>query len=112
LVRDAFLDDLPRSQENKAIVDAYAAAVGGRLNCGPPDPPEVFFCRSGVPVKISLHWPIERAITSPGRATRWIPIDVVNLATGEDAQCSMEVKSFYPATMQSPFDIARTIVNT
>jgi len=45
-----FLDDLPNTKEYQAAVDSYALAVAGRLKCGSP---EVFYCRSGVAVRVS-----------------------------------------------------------
>jgi hypothetical protein len=54
-----FLDDLPNTKDYHAIVDTYARAVAGRLKCGSP---EVFYCQTGLAIKVSIQWPIQGGI--------------------------------------------------
>jgi hypothetical protein len=58
-ISDTFLDDLPGTKEYHTIVDSYARAVGGRLKYGNP---ELFYCRLGAAVQISIRWPIWPAV--------------------------------------------------
>ena len=85
-ISDNFLDDLPNTKEYQATVDSYALAVGGRLKCGSP---ELFYCRSGVAVRISILWPIHAGIYN-SVATTIILMDVINHVDGQIAKCSME----------------------
>src|SRR6266852_5533310 len=60
-ISDTFLGDLPNTKDCQTTVDSYARAVAGRLKCGSP---EVFYCRSGVAVRVSILWPIQAAMAN------------------------------------------------
>jgi len=83
-ISDTFLDDLPKTNDYQVAVDSYAFAVAGRLKCGSP---EVFYCRSGTAIRVSILWPIQVA----GYAATFILFDVINQVDGRIARCSMEV---------------------
>ena len=100
-----FLDDLPNTKDYHAIVDSYARAVAGRLKCGSP---EVFYCQSGVAVRVSIRWPIEGGISN-NRVYTVVLMDVINRADGQIARCSMEVGSMLGRTV---FDIVSQTVNS
>src|SRR5215813_13818861 len=59
VISDEFLDDLPNTREYQTLVDSYACAVAGRIEC---DSPEIFYCRSGIPIRVSFRWPIQRGV--------------------------------------------------
>lgn len=86
-ISDTFLDDLPNTSEYQAKVDSYALAVAGRIKCGSP---EVFYCRSGIAVGISIRWPIQVAPMGSGPAA-FILMDVTNQIDGQIAKCSMRL---------------------
>lgn len=73
-----FLDDLPNTKEYRAMVDSYARAIAGRLECGSP---ELFYCQSGVAVRVSFRWPIETAIYNDKLST-FVLMDVIKQADG------------------------------
>ncbi len=100
-----FLDDLPNTKDYHALVDTYARAVAGRLKCGSP---ELFYCQSGVAVRISIRWPIESAIYNDKLST-FVLLDVINQVDGRIAKCSMEVGSRRGRTV---FDIVLQTVNS
>lgn len=104
-ISDTFLDDLPNTKEYQATVDSYALAVAGRLKCGSP---ELFYCRSGVAVRVSFLWPIQAAIYN-SVATTFILMDVINHADGQIAKCSMEAGHTLGHTV---FDIVTQTVNS
>jgi diguanylate cyclase (GGDEF)-like protein len=100
-----FLDDLPNTKDYHAIVDSYAHAVAGRLKCGSP---EVFYCQSGVAIRVSIRWPIQSGINN-NRVFTVVLMDVINQADGQIARCSMEVGSRLGRTV---FDIVLQTVNS
>jgi len=104
LSRD-FIDDLPNTKEYQATVDSYARAVAGRLKCGSP---ELFYCRCGVAVRVSIRWPIQAAVYN-SVATTFILMDVINKVDGQIAKCSMEVGFAFGHTV---FDIVAQTVNS
>jgi diguanylate cyclase (GGDEF)-like protein len=99
-----FLDDLPNTKEYQAAVDSYALAVAGRLKCGSP---EVFYCRSGVAIRVSIRWPIQAAIYN-SVATTFILMDVINQVDGQIAKCSMDLGFLWRHTV---FDVVQQTVN-
>src|SRR5260370_10016444 len=99
-----FLDDLPNTKEFQAAVDSYALAVGGRLKCGSP---EVFYCRSGAAVQVSIRWPIRIAVDNSGPRTL-ILMDVINQVDGQISKCQVEVKFIGGHTV---FDFVAQAVN-
>ena len=103
-IYNAFLDDLPNTKECQAAVDSYAFAVAGRLKCGSP---EVFYCRTGVAVRVCIRWPIQAAMVNQNVST-FILMDVISQLDKQIARCSMEVgHTFGHATV---FDtIAQTV---
>jgi diguanylate cyclase (GGDEF)-like protein len=104
-VYDTFLDDLPNTREYHANVESYAAAVTGRMKCGSP---EVFYCRSGLTVRVSILWPIQTAVMNSEIAT-YILMDVMNQVDGQIAKCSMKRGSSFN---QSIFDILPQTINS
>lgn len=101
----AFLDDLPNTKDYHPIVDSYARALAGRLKCGSP---ELFYCQSGVAVRVSIRWPIQSAIYSDKLST-FVLMDVIHQADGRIAKCSTEVASRLGRTV---FDIVLQTVNS
>ena len=90
-----FLDDLPNTKDYHPIVDSYARSVAGRLKCGSP---ELFYCLSGVAVRVSIRWPIQTATHKAGLPNVVLTV-VMNQLTGQVAKCSMEVKSGFGQTI-------------
>ena len=82
-----FLDDLPNTKDYHPIVDSYARAVAGRLKCGPP---ELFCCKSGVPIHVSFRWPIHSGVYQNEFAS-FLLMDVTNTADGKIAKCSVQL---------------------
>jgi len=85
---DTFLDDLPKTREYHAKVESYAAAVVGRMKCGSP---EVFYCRTGTAIRVSILWPIHSGVSHSGAFVSVILMDVTNLVDGQMAKCSMDL---------------------
>jgi diguanylate cyclase (GGDEF)-like protein len=83
-IYENFLNDLPNTKDYQVAVDSYALAVAGRLKCGSP---ELFYCRSGVAVRVSILWPIQPAMN----AAMYILFDAINQVDGKVARCSMRV---------------------
>ena len=100
-----FLDDLPNTKDYHPIVDSYAHAVAGRLKCGSP---EMFCCRSGIAVLVSIRWPIQSAIYNDKLST-FMLMDVIRQPDGHIAKCSMEIGSRLGRTV---FDIVIQAVNS
>jgi diguanylate cyclase (GGDEF)-like protein len=88
VINDEFLDDLPNSREYQTLVDSYAHAVAGRVKC---DSPEIFYCASGVPIRVSFRWPIQGGIYN-GQLKTVILMDVANQLDGRTAKCAMELQ--------------------
>jgi diguanylate cyclase (GGDEF)-like protein len=97
-IYDNFLDDLPNTREYHAKVESYAAAAAGRIKCGSP---EVFYCRSGIAIGVSIKWPILTAVSNLGPES-FIIMDVENQVGGQIAKCSMKIESSFGHTI---FDI-------
>jgi diguanylate cyclase (GGDEF)-like protein len=87
VVSEQFLDDLPNTEEYRAMVDSYACAVAGRLQCGSPD---IFYCQSGVAFEISFRWPIESGVYN-NQLRVFLLTDVTIKPDGRIAKCSMSV---------------------
>jgi len=104
-ISDSFLDDLPNTKEYQATVDSYAFAVAGRLKCGSP---ELFYCRSGIAVRVSILWPIHTGMYNSVLTTS-ILMDVINHVDEQVAKCSMEVGQTLGHTV---FDIVLQTVNS
>jgi diguanylate cyclase (GGDEF)-like protein len=83
-IYDNFINDLPNTKDYQVAVDSYANAVAGRLKCASP---EVFYCRSGAAIRISVEWPIQPAMN----AAMYILFDAINQVDGKVARCSMRV---------------------
>ena len=101
-IYDTFLDDLPNSKSHQAAVDSYAQSVAGRLKCGSPD---VFYCRSGAAIRISILWPIQPAMN----ASMYILFSAINEVDGQVARCSMRVGHAFGHTV---FDTVVETVNS
>jgi len=99
-----FLHDLPSTRDYQAAVDSYALAIAGRLKCGSP---ELFYCRSGIAIRVSILWPIQAAIYN-SVLTTFILMDVINHVDGQIAKCSMDVGQTLGHTV---FDIVMQTVN-
>lgn len=104
-ISDTFLDDLPNTKEYQATVDSYACAVAGRLKCGSP---ELFYCRSGVAVRVSILWPLQAAMVNYNVST-FVLMDVIKQVDGQIAKCSMEAGYTLGNTV---FDIVIQTVNS
>jgi diguanylate cyclase (GGDEF)-like protein len=104
-ISDTFLDDLPKTKEYHAKVESYAAAVAGRVKCGSP---EVFYCRSGVAIRVSILWPIQSGMMN-GVVSSFILMDVVNQIDDQIAKCSMKIGYSYDQTI---FDILPQTINS
>jgi diguanylate cyclase (GGDEF)-like protein len=104
-IYDTFLDDLPLTKEYHTKVESYAAAVAGRIKCGSP---EVFYCRSGIAIGVSIKWPILTAVSNLGPEL-FIIMDVVNQVDGQIAKCSMKIESSFGHTI---FDIVPQTINS
>jgi len=104
-ISDNFLNDLPNTKEYHEKVESYATAVAGRIKCGSP---EVFFCRSGVAVSISILWPIQAGVTNSGVST-FVLMDVFNQVDGQTAKCSMELGFSFNQTV---FDFLPETINS
>lgn len=98
-IADTFLDDLLKTKENQATVDSYALAVAGRMKCGPPD---LFYCESGIPFRLSIRWPLQAS----GIQT-WILTDVVRQPDGHSAKCALQLEGLN----RTIFDDVRHVVN-
>src|SRR5258708_826303 len=83
-ISDTFLDDLPNTKSHQDAVDLYAQSVAGRLKCGSP---EVFYCRSGAAIRISIDWPIMPATN----ASMYLLFSAINQVDEQVARCSMRV---------------------
>ena len=84
---DELLSDLTNTKEYQQAVDTYAQAVAGRGKCGSPD---VFCCRSGIAVRISIQWPVQSAVAN-GVFSTFILFDATNTLDGKIARCSMDI---------------------
>jgi diguanylate cyclase (GGDEF)-like protein len=87
-ISDAFLDDLPNTKEHQVAVDTYASAVAGRIKCGSPN---VFYCRSGIAISVSLSWPLRSGRTADGDFLTVLLVRVRNQIDKRVANCSVEV---------------------
>jgi hypothetical protein len=54
-VSNNFLEAISNNPQYGEAIDSYAAAVAGRTVCGSP---EHFYCRSGIAIRIEVHWPV------------------------------------------------------
>jgi hypothetical protein len=104
-ISDTFLNDLPRTKEYREKVESYATAVAGRLKCGSP---EVFYCRSGIAVNVSIRWPIHSGVMD-GQIFSTILMDVTSQADGRTAKRSMDSGLTYGRTT---LDILPETVNS
>ena len=104
VVSDEFLDDLSNTREYQAVVDAYALALAGRIKCGSP---EVFFCLSGIEIRVEIKWPIQSAVVNSVFST-WVLVEVTNQANGWIAKCAVKPESSFNRTV---FDDVRSVIN-
>jgi diguanylate cyclase (GGDEF)-like protein len=104
-ISDTFLNDLPNTKEYHGKVESYAAAVAGRIKCASP---EVFYCRSGAAVGISILWPIQSGVMNSEVKTV-VLMDVTNQVDGQIAKCSMETGSWFGRTI---FDFLPITINS
>jgi diguanylate cyclase (GGDEF)-like protein len=105
-ISDTFLDDLPNTKEYHAKVESYATAVVGRMKCGSP---EVFYCRSGIAIRVSIRWPIQAGVTPSGSVQSFILLDVTNVLDNQIARGSMELGFSFGGTI---FDILLQTINS
>jgi diguanylate cyclase (GGDEF)-like protein len=105
-IYDNFIDDLPKTNEYHAKVESYAVAVAGRIKCGSP---EVFYCRSGITIGVSIIWPIVSGVSNNMGPESFILMDVVNQVDGQIAKCSMKIESSFGHTI---FDILPQTINS
>jgi diguanylate cyclase (GGDEF)-like protein len=105
VVPHEFLDDLPNTKEHQTAVDSYAHAVSGRLRCGSP---EVFYCQSGIAIRVSIQWPIHGAVGPSGFSSHLLMV-VKSLADDQIAKCSIELGGSFS---QTEFDIVALAVNS
>jgi diguanylate cyclase (GGDEF)-like protein len=85
VVDDEFLDDLPNTRDYQILADSYAYAIAGRAKC---DSPEVFYCASGVPIRVSFRWPIQSGVYN-GQFLTFILMNVTNQLDSRTAKCQM-----------------------
>jgi diguanylate cyclase (GGDEF)-like protein len=104
-IPDSFLDDLPNTTEYQSKVESYASVVASRIKCASP---ELFYCRSGIPVSISIVWPIQSGVMNSEFKT-FVLMNVVNQADGHIARCSMETGSWFNRTI---FDFLPLTINS
>lgn len=104
-VPDSFLNDLPNTKEHQAAVDSYAHAVAGRIKFGSP---ELFYCRSGAAIRISILWPIQSGMANNVIST-FVLMEVTNQIDGQVAKCSMEIGFSFSETI---FDIVLQTINS
>jgi hypothetical protein len=97
VITDQFLRALPSTQEYQEEAKSYASAIAGRLAVGSP---QAFYCRSGVPVEIEIHWPWESSIVGDSLQS-WLRVDVTNKVDGRVALCALP-RCLRPLTMQLP----------
>jgi hypothetical protein len=97
VISDSFLSQLPKTEEYQEEAKSYASAVMGRLAVGSP---QTFYCRSGVPVEIEIHWPWESSIVGDSLQS-WLRVEVTNKVDGRShfAHCP---RCLRPLTMQLP----------
>jgi diguanylate cyclase (GGDEF)-like protein len=104
-IYDAFLDDLPNTRGYHTKVESYAIAVAGRIKCGSP---EVFYCRSGIVIGVSIIWPIVSAVLNSWPES-FIRMHVLNRVDGQIAKCSMKIER---SSDQTIFDILPQTINS
>lgn len=100
-----FLADLKNAPEYQTAANAFVKAVGGRMRCGPPD---VFFCRSGISVRIELCWPVDVAVVNSEFQT-WLRVRLTDRSTLQVATCVVLNIGF--RQFATPFDEARWTTN-
>lgn len=105
LIPNSYLDDLPKNREYQAELETYVAAVAARLKCGTP---ELFYCVSGVPAKISVLWPFQPAATV-SQVSVFALLEVTNELDGQVAKCSLDL-GFWSA--RTVFGTVKQIVNS
>ena len=94
VLSDEFLSDLPNTREHRAEAESYAATIAGRIKCGPPN---AFYCRSGIPIDIQIHWPIRTGFTPDRQLDSWLMVTITNELDGTIAICSLHFSTFeYP----------------
>jgi diguanylate cyclase (GGDEF)-like protein len=107
VLSDEFLSGLPNRPEYHTEAESYAASIAGRIKCGPPN---TFYCRSGIPTDLQIHWPIRESFTQEKGLVNWLMVAATNEIAGTSAMCSLQFGAFeYPSP--SPFQRAEQIAN-
>ena len=107
VLSDEILSDLPSSRESRAEAEAFAAIIAARIKCGSPN---AFYCRSGIPIDLKIHWPINTAFNHEQRLVSWLMVAATNELAGTSAMCALQFGAFeYPTP--SPFQRAEQIAN-
>lgn len=107
VIPDEFLSDLPKAKEHKEAAEVYAQALSSRMKCGTE---EQYFCRSGVPISLEVHWPINVGFTPDRRPVSWLTFKATNLLDDTVAHCSFQMAALsYPRT--SEFSRLENLVN-
>jgi len=103
------LSDLPNMPEYRDAAKEFAAAVSGRMACGHS---ALFYCSSGVPIRIEIEWPIQ---TIPQAAAAYVRAEVWDLRRPEHvAYCSVVI-THQEETLdlrRNPFKRYQLIVNS
>ncbi|HEV8182554.1 MAG TPA: GGDEF domain-containing protein [Candidatus Angelobacter sp.] len=107
VISDSFLSQLPKTEEYQEEAKSYASAVMGRLAVGSP---QTFYCRSGVPVEIEIHWPWESSIVGDSLQS-WLRVEVTNKVDGRVALCALP-EMFAPFDNATPFAKVRSVINS
>jgi diguanylate cyclase (GGDEF)-like protein len=104
---DEFLSDLTNTKDHKEAAESYAQALSSRMRCGIENQ---YFCKSGVPVGLEIHWPIKSAFTHDMRHVAWLMVAATNELAGTSAMCALQFNTFeFPSP--SPLQRAEQIAN-
>jgi diguanylate cyclase (GGDEF)-like protein len=107
VLSDHFISDLPNTIAYHPSLDAYVAAVAGRIKYGSP---ETFYCRSGRTVRIEINWPSETA-NYGGFLKTWLRIGITETEHSEVAKCGVQVEPRSIGTDATAFDEVRRTIN-
>ena len=104
---DEFITDLPHTTRYQAAVDSYAAALAGRIRCGSP---EIFYCLSGVAIRIEITWPSESSLLG-SQFRAWLCIKVISQTDDTLAKCAVVLERLPFGSNETVIDEVRSVVN-
>jgi diguanylate cyclase (GGDEF)-like protein len=108
VLTDEFVRDLPGTTDYQKALDEYLGLMVKRVSCGSP---RTFYCKSEVPILISVHWPLDSGVGPDHEFRAWIRIEATDLRNESTVTCVVYLDAMRMQSNKNPFDQLRDVIN-